>query len=68
MKEQITYEITDPDGKQRETKKKHEARKALFNGSSVIENKLIISLEGATFIRLFTSTQMCSEHFREGVF
>ncbi len=63
--EKITYEITDPDGKQRETEKEKEARKAALNGSRVIENKLIISSSGATFVRIFTSTPVYMDHFRE---
>ncbi len=68
MREQISYDVTDPDGKQWETRKAKEAQKALFNGSRVIENKLVVSHVGATFVRLFTSTIVCPEHFREGDF
>ena len=68
MKEQITYDIIDPDGRQWETNKESEAKKALFKESHVIENKLIISSMGATFIRIATSTPLYLEHFREGLF
>lgn len=63
--EKITYEITDPDGKEWETGKVKEVRKALMNGSRAIENKLIISHSGATFVRIFTSTPVYLDYFRE---
>ena len=64
MHEKITYLITDRHGKQWETEKEKEAKQALFDGHEVVENKLLISIKGAMFTRLFTSVPVCPEHFR----
>ena len=65
MYEKITYQVTDRHGREWETEEEDEAKKALFNGHQVVEEKLIISLSGAVFTRLFTSTPVCAEHFQE---
>ena len=62
--EKITYLVTDRHGKQWETEKEKEVKKALFDGHEVVENKLMISVNGAVFVRLFTSTPVCPEHFQ----
>lgn len=66
MKERVWYDISDPDGKEWETTKKQDAQKSLLQGGEVIENKIVISHVGATFLRIQTSTPIFLDHFKEG--
>ena len=68
MKELITYEINELDGRQWETTKEKDAKKALLKGCMVFENKRIISHKGITFTRIVTITEMSLDHFKERIF